>query len=66
MHKAEILLRQWHYTCGESRCCDEYGTALIVNGKEITRHFDADESDVKTLLDALGVDYEIKTELEDE
>jgi hypothetical protein len=65
MSAIKITLQPWHYTC-EDGCCDEYGTALYVDGKEITRHFDADESDIKTLLDAIGVNYEIEMEWEAE
>jgi hypothetical protein len=62
----EIILEDWHYSCGEPGCCDDYGTTLTVNGEVITDDFEADETDVETLLKALNVPFTIEERWEDE
>jgi hypothetical protein len=61
MDKVKIELIEWWKddVCGNG-CCGEHGTKLIVNGKEATDYFTADASDVRILLEALNIPYELK------
>ena len=34
MKKINIKLESWHYQCGDG-CCDNYGTYLYLNGKQL-------------------------------
>jgi hypothetical protein len=27
--------KEYHYSCGEPQCCDEYGVILYIDGKEV-------------------------------
>ena len=56
-----IKLESWDYTCGDG-CCYEYGIVLTVDGKSITRHFDARAHSLKELLDELGIEAEVTEE----
>jgi hypothetical protein len=31
----KIETKDYHWTCGEPGCCDEYGTILYIDGKEV-------------------------------
>lgn len=31
----QIKTKEYHYTCGEPSCCDEWGVILYVDGAEI-------------------------------
>ncbi len=33
-NKLKITFKEWHYKCGDG-CCDNYGTRLALNGKEL-------------------------------
>lgn len=69
MDKAKIELIEWWSddSCGDG-CCSEWGTKLIVNGKEATTYFTGEASDIRILLDALNIEYELKVtdELQEE
>lgn len=43
----KIELRNWHYQCGDG-CCDNYGTYLYLNGKQL-EHPDPEQYDNKYL-----------------
>jgi len=58
MHK--ITFQDWHTSCGEPGCCDDYGTHLCINGKLITSQPCIDEDELRMILNALNVEYEIK------
>lgn len=62
--KHEIVLSQWDWSC-EDRCCTDHGTELIVNGKTITRFFNGDVSSLELVLDALGIDVDIRVEYDE-
>ena len=57
----KIELQEWweDADCGNG-CCMEVGTKLIIDGKEVDKYFGADASDVRILLTALGIKYELK------
>jgi hypothetical protein len=69
----KIKLEQWHYQCGDG-CCDNYGTNLYLNGKQL-EHPNPEVSDsgylgedVATALEAvlkeLGYEVEIESTYE--
>ena len=31
----KIETKEYHWTCGEPSCCDEYGVFLYIDGKEV-------------------------------
>ena len=43
----KIELRNWHYQCSDG-CCDNYGTYLYLNGKQL-EHPDPEQYDNKYL-----------------
>ena len=64
--KHKIMIRDWTYDCGESGCCSDYGTELIVNGECVDKHFYHDEIFLKELFQALGItEYEIELDQEE-
>jgi hypothetical protein len=62
-----IVIRDWQYSCGEPGCCDEYGTDVIINGGEPIEFGwnDIDAAKLGHVLDALGVEYEIRHDDDD-
>lgn len=56
--KHEVIFEDWHYTCGEPSCCDDYGTRLIVNGKVVSEDVTT-LSAVEDVLTALGIEFEL-------
>jgi len=55
-----ITFQDWHTSCGESGCCDDYGTHLRINGKLITSQPNVDEDELRMILNELNVEYEIE------
>lgn len=55
----KIVIKGWHNQCGDG-CCDNYGTDLIVNGKELEADGDSVESSLRATLIELGYNVEIK------
>lgn len=55
----KIEFKEWDYECAD-KCCHDYGTSFIVNGKELTRYADNNvEEVVKLLLESLDIKYDI-------
>lgn len=52
----QIKTKEYHYTCGEPNCCDEWGVILYIDGAEITdRRFSSDaEAYEYVLVELLG------------
>ena len=57
----KIHVEDWHHTCGDG-CCDEWGTAVYVDGKAVELSYGVDVDDIESILKAVGVDYEITYE----
>jgi hypothetical protein len=59
----KIELKGWSYTCGDG-CCSEWGTDILVNGKEL----EGNGGDVKDTLEVvfkeLGINVEITEDYE--
>lgn len=55
-----IRFQDWNYECGEPSCCSDYGTRLIINGNTIFEYTNVGADELKDILDALGVVYEIE------
>lgn len=76
MKKIKIVLKDWHYQCGD-RCCDLYGTKLYLND-ELLEHPDSTkeepidgsyigdnvENALKAVLQKLGYEVEILRDFE--
>jgi hypothetical protein len=56
----KITFQDWHYSCGEPGCCDDYGTRISVNGFTILEYADVNSEDLKEILNALKVEFEIE------
>lgn len=69
--KVEITFKSWDYHCSDG-CCSEYGTSILLNGKEVEHHDneqhdnrflgDDAESALKSVLKALGYEVEFSYE----
>ncbi len=64
MSKHEIVLSNWKLTCADG-CCDSYGCEVYVNGESITRYYGDSASSLQLVLDALGINAEVKEEWDD-
>ena len=57
----KIETKDYHWTCGEPGCCDEYGTILYIDGKEVEDRRFSDSGDAyRYILEELQgheVDY---------
>jgi hypothetical protein len=57
----KIVTKDYHWTCGEPGCCDEYGTILYIDDKEVEdRRFGNDGDAYRYILEELlghEVDY---------
>jgi len=57
----KIVTKDYHWTCGEPGCCDEYGTILYIDDKEVEdRRFGNDGGAYRYILEELlghEVDY---------
>ena len=58
MKKIKITLKGYHYQCGDG-CCDNYGTDLFLNGKELEADGESVYSSLEAVLKELGYDVEI-------
>lgn len=58
--KVVIRVTDWHRSCGEPRCCDEYGTTLLINDVHVTDNYEGYPSDVQAILKAVGIESEIE------
>jgi hypothetical protein len=57
--KHEIKLQDWiESDCEEGCCASDYGTRLIINGKNITDYFEGTDTDIKIILEAFDIEYE--------
>jgi len=57
----KIVMKDYHWICGEPGCCTEYGTILYIDGKEVEDRRFGNEADAYryVLEELLGheVDY---------
>lgn len=58
MHK--ITFQDWHISCVEPNCCDEYGTHLRINGELICSQIMTNAEELSAILTVLNVDFEIE------
>ncbi|ASB89442.1 uncharacterized protein S101395_02935 [Bacillus sonorensis] len=56
--KPKIVINHWEETC-EDDSCYEYGTSVLVNGKELIREASILTA-VKSVLEELGIEADIK------
>ena len=56
--KPKIVINHWEETC-EDDSCYEYGTSILVNGKELVREASIMTA-VKSVLKELGIEADIK------
>lgn len=61
MNKLEhkVVYEDWDCTCSDG-CCYDFGTTLTVNGHEINRRTSTDKDELRMILDALGLEYDIE------
>ncbi|CAM2145885.1 conserved hypothetical protein [Paraburkholderia tropica] len=64
MMKHKIIVNHWEEIC-EDDSCYEYGTSIIVNGKELIREASI-ISALKAVLEEIGADAEIEETVESE
>ncbi|WP_412675228.1 hypothetical protein [Bacillus atrophaeus] len=62
--KHKVIINHWEETC-EDDSCYEYGTSIIVNGKELIREASV-ASALKAVLEEIGADAEIEETVESE
>lgn len=58
-----IIIRDWHYSCGEPGCCDDYGTDIYVNGTHLDLPSNPDDhldDTIRAILVACGVDATVE------
>ncbi|KAA6452756.1 hypothetical protein P9D34_11060 [Bacillus swezeyi] len=56
--KPKIVINHWEETC-EDESCFEYGTSILVNGKELVREASILTA-VQSVLKELGIEADIK------
>lgn len=56
--KPKIVINHWEETC-EDDSCYEYGTSILVNGKELVREASIMTA-VQSVLKELGIEADIK------
>jgi len=61
MNKEKLIieLESWDHTCGDG-CCYTWGTKVKVNGVELEGDADESYSALKTVLEHLGYEVEIR------
>ncbi|MEH7080161.1 hypothetical protein V7101_16355 [Bacillus velezensis] len=62
--KHKVIINHWEETC-EDDSCYEYGTSIIVDGKELIREASI-TSALKAVLKEIGADVEIEETVESE
>ncbi|WP_395940561.1 hypothetical protein [Bacillus atrophaeus] len=62
--KHKVIINHWEETC-EDDSCYEYGTSIIVNGKELIREASI-ASALRAVLEEIGADAEIEETVESE
>ncbi|MEC1338982.1 hypothetical protein P9D25_15125 [Bacillus velezensis] len=62
--KHKVIINHWEETC-EDDSCYEYGTSIIVDGKELIREASI-TSALKAVLKEIGTDVEIEETVESE
>ncbi|MEC3841230.1 hypothetical protein [Bacillus amyloliquefaciens] len=62
--KHKVIINHWEETC-EDDSCYEYGTSIIVDGKELIREASI-TSALKAVLKEIGADVEIEVTVESE
>ncbi|WP_412094559.1 hypothetical protein [Bacillus atrophaeus] len=62
--KHKVIINHWEETC-EDDSCYEYGTSIIVNGKELIREASI-ASALKAVLEEIGAEAEIEETVESE
>lgn len=62
--KHKVIVNHWEEIC-EDDSCYEYGTSIIVNGKELVREASI-ISALKAVLEEIGADVEIEETVESE
>ncbi|WP_057080720.1 hypothetical protein [Bacillus amyloliquefaciens] len=62
--KHKVIINHWEETC-EDDSCYEYGTSIIVDGKELVREASI-TSALKAVLKEIGADVEIEETVESE
>ncbi|MHC8659637.1 hypothetical protein QTN46_09855 [Bacillus amyloliquefaciens] len=62
--KHKVIINHWEETC-EDDSCYEYGTSIIVDGKELIREASI-TSALKSVLKEIGADVEIEETVESE
>ncbi|AKL76338.1 MULTISPECIES: hypothetical protein [Bacillus amyloliquefaciens group] len=62
--KHKVIINHWEETC-EDDSCYEYGTSIIVDGKELIREASI-KSALKAVLKEIGADVEIEETVESE
>ncbi|AME05169.1 hypothetical protein NNG64_08585 [Bacillus siamensis] len=62
--KHKVIINHWEETC-EDDSCYEYGTSIIVDGKELLREASI-TSALKAVLKEIGADAEIEETVESE
>jgi hypothetical protein len=55
----KIVIRDWSYTCGDG-CCYDYGREIIVNDGDPISCDSLDVEELKEILTALNIEYEIE------
>lgn len=58
MVKIQLIDWEDNNSCG-SGCCGDYGTKLLINEELITDYFQGTEEDVRMILEALNIEYEV-------
>lgn len=61
----QIVLREWHYDCGD-RCCYEYGTELYFDGQLLTRHSNATAEELQLIFEALKMPVTVSVEFQND
>ncbi|UQX48252.1 hypothetical protein [Bacillus velezensis] len=62
--KHKVIINHWEETC-EDDSCYEYGTSIIVDGKELIREASI-TSALKAVLKEIGADVEIEETVDSE
>ncbi|OIK22099.1 hypothetical protein [Bacillus amyloliquefaciens] len=62
--KHKVIINHWEETC-EDDSCYEYGTSIIVDGKELIREASITTA-LKAVLKEIGADVEIEETVESE
>lgn len=50
----EVDLKSWSYQCGD-RCCDDYGTSLIIDGERVDEIFPDEFDALLYIIEKAGI-----------